>query len=176
MEPNPGDDSEDPPRSDAGVLSPQDLKPDEDYSVEIQDGRYVVSSEGKPEVEPDSVEESLGDTQESAGGGGSDGIPDGKYSYRVTLSVENTKLDKAGGHDDVSEAFAEFVEAYVDLVSDETPEEKVLGVLLASSLDVKVPAPAFKRALRRHGVSPEDSVEELFDSVREKGGFYLESE
>jgi hypothetical protein len=176
MEPDPGDDAEEPPRSDAGVLSPQDLEPDEDYSVEIQDGRYVVSSEGKPEVDPDSVEESLEDTQESAGGGGSDGIPDGKYSYRVTLSVENTKLEKSGGHDDVSDGFEDFVTAYVDLVSDDTPSEEVLGVLLASSLDVKVPAPAFKRALRRHGVSPEDSVEELFDAVREQGGFYLESE
>jgi hypothetical protein len=163
------------PSSDTGVLSPQDLKPDENYSVEIENGRYVVSSEGKPEVDPDSVEDSIEDTQRPATGGDT-GMPDGKYSYKVSVSAGNTKLDEDGGHDDVSEAFAEFVEAYVDLVSDETPEEKVLGVLLASSLDVKVPAPAFKRALRSHGVSPEDSVEELFDAVREQGGFYLESE
>lgn len=176
----PLDDPDSKSGSEGGVLSPEDLEPDEDYAVEIDDGRYVVSPTGKPDAEPAGEEgggrRSGADPERGSGTEETSShaeVPEGTYSYSLTLSVENKKLETSAGHDDVSACFEEFVAEYVNLVSDDTPSDEVLGVLIASSIDVSLPPAAFEAAVRGLGVSPDDSVDDLLEAARESGGFSL---
>jgi|GEM_PF-6967629 len=185
MEPDPDEDTEALPNSDKGVLSPQDLEPDKNYSVEIDDGRYVVSSTGKPDV--GSADESELEDHDSGRSTpnrsaseeptAEDPLPNSEYSYSITLSVEGNRLETTVAHDDVSDSFAEYVAAYVDLLSEDTPKDEAIGLLLhASSVDVKIPSAALEEAVRSLEVSKDDSVENLIEAARDSGGFPLRSE
>jgi hypothetical protein len=72
--------------------------------------------------------------------------------------------------DDPATVFSDLLEWYAANVDDDTPEAEVLGILcLAGEVQIHYPARAVVDAIRTHGLSPDDSIRDLLETIRHEG-------
>jgi hypothetical protein len=133
-----------------GVLSPDELEPDDDRLRQLDERRYVISTDGEPGDEPgarstpdvaaDGAHEDRPpeDTGPSEGPLDLDAL-DGAYALAIRArtdgaAVEDCRIDT----DDVSVAFESLLRWYADQVAEDTPHEEVLAVLLQHT-DIQLP-------------------------------------
>lgn len=133
-----------------GILSPEELTPDEDHCKDLGDGRFVVSASDGPSVEqhggrlPDVDPALAGLAAEESGGPpgatvSADALADATEQYGVDIAV---KTDDGVAREeirsnDVREVFTSLLTWYANQIDDELDTEETLRILLdASSLDV----------------------------------------
>lgn len=133
-----------------GVLSPDELEPDDDRLRHLDERRYVVSTDGETDDDSDRVltpgQDADADSDDrppanSAPAGDSLALDelDGAYALAIRArtdgaSVEDCRVDT----DDVSVAFESLLRWYADQVAEDTPHEEVLAVLLQHT-DIELP-------------------------------------
>jgi hypothetical protein len=133
-----------------GVLSPDELEPDDDRLRQLDERRYVVSTDADPEDDPEArpapdvdVDGVHGDRPPADAGSERDGLAldelDGAYALAVRArtdgaAIEDCRIDT----DDVSVAFESLLRWYADQVAEDTPPEEVLAVLLQHT-DIQLP-------------------------------------
>jgi hypothetical protein len=179
--------SDDPPDADEGaVLSPEDLDfTDDQHVAELEEGRYLVSADA-PANAPESATE--GAEHATAEGGPVDATAvnewleahlreaDAEFGFHITATFEGSVARQELYSDDVLTTFESLLTWYTRQVSTDTPVEEALAILLLeANVPVELPPSALEALLERAGVSPEDSVADLLDTVRESGGVRLPS-
>lgn len=177
--------------NDGRILSPSELDlEDKDGVEQIEEGRFVVSPDGtRPDVpdvdpDPDSRPEPDSDpetptttdspdpeitredvrewTTEQLGGTACD------YGYHLSLKVGDSVDHHTLHSDDVATVFNNLMLWYAQSVDGDLPPGAVLGILLMeASVPVRYPVRSIEQFLLSHGLSPEDSIADLLEAVRE---------
>lgn len=182
------------------ALSPEELDiADSEYVEPLDDsGRYVVSPGGGPPNVPDWVSESGESDDRSGRAGGGDesgptrgGQPTGGMrspESARTLLAEELKRSKARygidvvarfdgdtarhrtASDDVVATFENLVRWYARHVSDGTPADEVVQILLreASFTDGGTETPNLAKLLKAHDLEGSDSIDDLVAAIREE--------
>ncbi|WP_122089589.1 DUF7500 family protein [Halalkalicoccus subterraneus] len=142
-----------------GILSPSELDiTDSEYVDEIEEGRYVVSTDTtSPDIQPSRSPEdggtSLPDTASS------------RYGVEIEARIENRSSTYRTQSDDVVTVFSELVRWYATQVDLELPPGRVLQILVAES-DLPIgPRRSIETALDRHDLSPDDSIADLCSAL-----------
>lgn len=175
--------------SDAGrVLKPGELDITDDEAVEeLEEGRFVVSASGGPPNVPDSAtSDTTGPAVDSSPGTPTGGAPRSPEAARNLLSreLERTQgryaVDVVGQFDgeparhrtvsnDVVATFENLLVWYARYVTQETPVEEVLDILLREASVVPEPdTPNLAELLEANDLTPEDSIAELVDAIADE--------
>jgi hypothetical protein len=166
------------PNDEEGVIEPDDLDITKNEEVhELRDGQYVIATENAGDDDLD-LAELRADLREASAP-----EPDPRSAlveYLESVSTANGFVI-AGRFDDevaVQEStsndpgavFRELLTWYAANVDDDTPAPEVLGILcLAADLPVRYPARTVADVLAAHDLSPDDSIRDLIDVVRDEG-------
>jgi hypothetical protein len=170
------------PNDDEGVVDPEDLDITKNEEVnELRDGQYVIAT-GNSAVDAADLErlrEGL-DAEETP-------VPSHEVDLRSALVDQLSALPTANGvvaagrfdgdvdvhrgaSDDPAAVFGDLLGWYASNVDEDTPEAEVLGILcLAGGVQVNYPVRALVDLLRTHDISPDDSVRDLLEAVRDEG-------
>ncbi|ADJ15019.1 DUF7500 family protein [Halalkalicoccus jeotgali] len=142
--------------SDDGVLSPSDLDlADSEYVAEIDDGRYVVSTD-RTVPEPSGAETSDDSHRFDSGA---------RYEVVIEGRFDGETSNHRTGSDDVVATFSDLLRWYAREVDDELDPERVLGILVAESDLAIGPRPTVETALDRHDLTPTDSIADLLAAL-----------
>jgi len=166
------------------VLDVSELDITEDERVhELEDGRFVISTDGPPNVTDVDTDSTDAETNASAAAGGDvedAPVESGRKRFATELSsadptyvVEGRAV--VGGSasqtrvetSDVVDGFDHLVEWYAEAVGPGTPPSETLGILVAESETVvSYSAAALSALAEKHDLGPEDSIDELVDACR----------
>ena len=196
----------DPPRDEeelpeGNVLEPEDLDiSDAEEVEELDESRFVIGAEGKPDVEEEGAQEgvaddrSVSDTDPLAGGDattsgtadqshelrGSDvkrwisqnlQQTDSQYAYRLAAKTGSEISHQQLASDDIGMAFDGLLMWYAQQVGEGTAVEDTLGILLSeSNIRVRFPVAALQAYLEDNDLDPEDSIADLLAVVQEREG------
>jgi len=137
-----------------GVLTPDELDPDDDRLREIEEGRYVVSvddeetsasSDGhEREADPgqrerltagdESVSKRRSDpASETADYDALESVPEGAYAVSVAAVIDGERHSFAEGSNDVSVTFEALLRWYAETVAPSVPPEEAVAVLLSNT-------------------------------------------
>jgi hypothetical protein len=166
-----------PPRAhgEEGIVRPEDL----DYTAservaELSDDRYVVATdEGSPSVDGDAEDVDESDERGSLARQQmaryvSDQNAD--YGFVLTAAIDGEVDHLEHDSDDVAEAFGDLARWYVSQVDAETdPAEALAILLLASGTPVSFPAKSLAPILKQHGLTLDDSIEDLVEALAGEG-------
>lgn len=146
---------------------------------ELGDGRFVVSTDGTPPRPVRSGGDDADPPSRSADAARliADSLRDSgvDYGVDVTATVDGSVSRARTGSDDVVETFERLLGWYARQVDDDTPAGETLGILLAEAdAGVTVPTAALRRAVARHGLSPDDSIGDLFAAAGRENGLILD--
>lgn len=180
-----GDD--DPPTDDeGGVLSPEELDiTEEDNVVELDDGRYVISPNDKPDVpntqvtDPDppttadqtSPSPSEGHaelTQESVHKYLREQMAEAEaaYGFDVTAHFDGSVARQELYSDDVVTTFEGLLVWYAQHAGGTTPIEEVLGILLVeANVPIRYPPSTVKALVSSLDLESSDSIADLLSAV-----------
>ena len=176
----PTDPPEDTPRTargEEGVVRPEDL----DYTAservaELSDDRYVVATdESPPSVDGDGEEADDPETEDRGSLARQQmaryvSDQDADYGFVLTAAVDGEVDHLEHDSDDVAEAFGDLARWYVSQVDADTDPAEALGILLlASETTVSFPAKSLAPILKRHGLSLDDSIEDLVGALAGEG-------
>ena len=94
----------------------------------------------------------------------------GQYGFDLTVDMEgNVKRTRAASND-IGEALESMLRWYADQATDDLPPERVVGILLAATdMEVQYPVQSVYTLVKRHGLTPEDSIGDLLQAVRTEG-------
>lgn len=94
----------------------------------------------------------------------------GQYGFDLTVDMEgNVKRTRAASND-IGEALESMLRWYADQATDDLPPERVVGILLAATdMEVQYPVQSAYTLVKRHGLTPEDSIADLLQAVRAEG-------
>lgn len=164
------------------VLTPDELEiTDDERVVEIEDGRYVISSTGdRPAVPEDSVESEQG---EGEAGSRSDldeeiyaslretvAAADARYGFDVTAKFGESVRRQELFSNDVVTTFENLLVWYSQHVGGDTPVEEALGLLLVeSTVPVRYPTGTVQSLVSAYDLEPDDSIEDLLVAVGDGG-------
>ena len=174
----PTDPPEDTPRAargEEGVVRPEDL----DYTAservaELSDDRYVVATDESPP----SVDEAEEDADDADDRGRlarqqmaryvSD--RNAEYGFVLTAAIDGEVEHLEHDSDDVAEAFGDLATWYASRVDAQTdPAEALAILLLASETPVSFPAKSLAPILKLHGLTLDDSSEDLVEALAGEG-------
>lgn len=178
---------------DGKILSPEELDIAEDEHVrEIEDGRYVVSSEVLTEDEPAAMRAAEGDSEgstDSPTGGGAGPLDeaavhewlredllgsDARYGFDLTAAFDGRVDDQRMVSNDIVTVFETMLLWYARQVDSDTPVEEVLGILLMeSNVPVRYPAESLQALVDSVGVEEGDTVGAMLRAVDEQDGVQL---
>jgi hypothetical protein len=174
----PTDPPEDPPRTargEEGIVRPEDL----DYTAservaELSDDRYVVATdESPPSVDGDAED---ADDTEDRGHLARQQMAryvsdrDAAYGFVLTAAIDGEVDHLEHDSDDVADAFGDLAAWYVSQVDAETDPAEALGILLlASDTPVSFPAKSLAPVLKQHGLTLDDSIEDLVEALAGEG-------
>lgn len=176
----PTDPPEDTPRAargEEGIVRPEDL----DYTAservaELSDDRYVVATdESPPSVDGEDADPDTDDTDDRGSLARQQMaryVSDRGADYGLVLTAA---VDGEVGHlehhsDDVAEAFGDLATWYASQVDADTDPAEALGILLlASDTPVSFPAKSLAPVLRQHGLTLDDSIEDLVAALAGEG-------
>ena len=97
---------------------------------------------------------------------------DGDYGFDATLNVEGQVNRGRMTSDDIGETLETLLRWYARQTTDEVEPESVLGIILAGSdLAVEYPVQSVYTVVKRHGLTPDDSISDLLAAVRKEGSF-----
>lgn len=165
-------------RDDEGVIDPDELDITKNEQVqELREGQYVIATDSADDF--DDLRADIRAEMEAE----SPSAPDPRSAlvdHLESLSVANGvvvagRFDgdvdvNESGSDDPGAVFRDLLTWYAKNVDDETPSAEVLGILaLAGGVQIKYPARTLVDLLRTHGLSPDDSIRDLVDAVRDDG-------
>lgn len=183
-----GDDGGDP--EDGPVLSPEELDITEDEHVlEIDEGRYVVSPDGRPEADLPPSEPVEVDDNATAGNPAPEPLDDAtvhrwlrqrmqasssRYGFDVTATFDGTVSHQQIASNDIVTVFETMLLWYARQVDSDTPVEQVIGILLMeSNVPVRYPATSLETLIDSVGVDEDDSVGTLIEALEEEDGIQL---
>ncbi|WP_336001658.1 DUF7500 family protein [Halorientalis halophila] len=99
---------------------------------------------------------------------------DSRYGFDITAAFDGGISQQRMVSNDVVTIFESLVMWYAQQIDRNTPVEEVLGILLMeANAPVKYPPEAVVRAVESTALSPEDSIADLLEAVREKEGVQL---
>lgn len=178
----PTDPPEDTPRTtrgEEGIVRPEDL----DYTAservaELSDDRYVVATDERPpsvdgdvddpEVGSDDAEERGSLARQQMARYVSDQAA--AYGFVLTAAVDGEVDHLEHDSDDVAEAFGDLARWYASRVDADTDPAEALGILLlASETPVSFPAKSLAPVLKQHGLTLDDSIEDLVEALAGDG-------
>lgn len=183
-------------RSDDGrALSPEELAiEDEESVVSLDDGRYVIGSDGEspsasPSRDESSAERSSSEREPSADSASRRGRTDvdartvrrwleddlrsveSRYGLHITAKAGETASHQQLFSDDVGTVFDSLLTWYAQQLDRELPVEDVLGILLAASnVRVRYSPACLQRLLEACDLGPEDSIADLLSTVHADDG------
>lgn len=180
--------SDEPNPEDGKILSPEELDiADDEHVTEIDEGRYVVSSDVRtddsygnqvssdPEPEPDPTPEP--DTPEFTDANVHEWLAaqmaesNSRYGFDVTAKFDGHVDQQQVVSNDIITAFESFMLWYGRQMDGSTAVEDVLGILLSeSNVPVKHPPESFKRMVQSTGLSPDDSIADLVKAIEAQDG------
>ncbi|CCQ37337.1 uncharacterized protein Nmlp_3200 [Natronomonas moolapensis 8.8.11] len=175
------------------VLSPEELDlSDSEYVEELDDsGRYVVSPGGGPPNVPDSAtggdDGSEGTRRDPEPRGHGPERPRSPETARTLLAEELSRSNARYGldivasfegdtarhrtvSDDVISTFEGLVRWYASHVTDGTPPDEVVDILLRESTFETAETPNLAKLLSAHDLDRTDTIEELVVAIREEAG------
>lgn len=190
-------------RDSGGALSPDDLDiEDNERVVPLDEGRYVIGTEGRP-----SVPSETGERSEETAAASSDGNPERsgddtvdtegsvdsgsakrwleddlrdvsvRYGFHVTAKAEDSVNHQQMLSDDVTTVFDGLLRWYARQLTTETAVEDVLGILLTeSNVRVRYSSSCLQAILDAHDLDPEDSIADLYDAVQDGQGMVFPPE
>lgn len=175
--------------NDGEVLSPEELDiTEEDSVVELDDGRFVISPDSRPNVpgagddvptdpqtDPDSPQESPqeGDaaiSQESVHQYLRDQMAEAEasYGFDVTATFDGSVAQQELYSDDIVTTFEGLLVWYAQHAGGTTPIEEVLGILLMeANIPIRYPSATLKALISSLDVEPSDSVSDLLAAIDE---------
>jgi hypothetical protein len=94
-----------------------------------------------------------------------------QYAYRLAAKTGSEISHQQLASDDIGMAFDGLLMWYAQQVGDGTAVEDTLGILLAeSNIRVRFPVAGMRAYLEEHDLSPEDSIEELLETIQDQDG------
>ena len=178
----PTDPPEDTPRAargEEGIVRPEDL----DYTAservaELSDDRYVVATDESPPSVDGDGEDGDPDTDDTEDRGSlarqqmaryvSDRDTD--YGLVLTAAIDGEVEHLEHHSDDVAEAFGDLATWYASQVDADSDPAEALGILLlASDTPVSFPAKSLAPILKQHGLTLDDSIEDLVAALAGEG-------
>jgi pyruvate/2-oxoglutarate dehydrogenase complex dihydrolipoamide acyltransferase (E2) component len=97
-----------------------------------------------------------------------------RYGFDITAAFDGDVSQQRLVSNDVVTIFENLVMWYAQQIDRNTPVEEVLGILLMeANVPVRYPPDAIVRALKSTDLSPDDSIQDLLDAVREDEGLEL---
>jgi hypothetical protein len=166
-------------RDDEGVVDPEDLDITENEQVqELREGQYVIATDSAADDFADlraDIRAELAAEQAPASDPRS-----ALVDHLESLSVANGfvvagRFDgdvhvNERASDDPGAVFGDLLTWYAAHVDGDTPVPEVLGILcLAGEVQVRYPARTLVDFLGVHDLSPDDSIRDLLETVREDG-------
>jgi hypothetical protein len=95
---------------------------------------------------------------------------DDEYGFVLTAAIDGEVYHLEHGSDDVADAFGDLASWYVSQVDANTDPAEALGILLlASGTSVSFPAKSLAPVLQRHGLTLDDSIEDLVEALAGDG-------
>ncbi|MFB6083639.1 MAG: hypothetical protein ABEJ94_05290 [Halorientalis sp.] len=128
-----------------------------------------ASPESEPDPEPEITAEQVHDwlTEDLD-------ASNSRYGFDITAAFDGGVSQQRMVSNDVVTIFENLVMWYAQQIDRDTPVEEVLGILLMeASVPVRYPPDAIVRTLESTDLSPEDSIGDLLETVREDEGFQL---
>ncbi|WP_424017476.1 DUF7500 family protein [Halorientalis pallida] len=125
--------------------------------------------ESEPDPEPEltarTVHEWLTDDMRAA---------NSRYGFDITAAFDGEVSQQRMVSNDVVTIFESLVMWYAQQIDRNTPVEEVLGILLMeANVPIRYPPDAIVRTLESTDLSPEDSIADLLEEIREDEGFKL---
>lgn len=177
---------------DGAVLSADELDiTEEENVVQIDENRFVVSSDGPPKVRGrtgdsrgDRFEDHFETAQVQPAGRGTDvdaeavqrwlrtNLEEGnaKYGFHITAKFDGRVSDHELTSDDITTVFENLLLWYAQHLDGDTPVEEVLAILLLkSNVPLRYPPKSLRRLVVRHGLSADDTVGDLLEAVDGEG-------
>jgi len=94
------------------------------------------------------------------------------YGFDATLNVEGEVNRGRMTSDDIGETLETLLRWYARQTTEEVEPESVLGIILAGSdLAVEYPVQSVYTVVKRHDLTPDDSISDLLAAVRKEGSF-----
>lgn len=171
------------------VLTPEELDiTDNENVVEIDDGRYVVASDGdgmeraisvsQTNPQSDELSASEADDSESTNSPSSSSIDmselqevDARYGFHVAAKAGDTVGEQQMYSDDIGTVFDALIMWYGQQLDRRTPLEDVLGILLAeSNIRIRYPERALHAFMDGHELKTSDSIADLIMAIRDDDG------
>lgn len=173
-----------------GAVTPEELRlEDNDHVVPLDNNRYLVSPNLIDESTAERIQAAAGDDEETPESEGTTPDPpqptldiaaaraiversvatvEGEYAFEVTAKVEGSVTRHRTVTNDVTTAFDRLLLWFAHQVSEDTPVEEVLGILLLeSSIPVTFPNRGVGNLLESHDLDAADSIADLLVAVGE---------
>ncbi len=188
------DDPPEPGPEEGPVLAPEELDiADDDHVTQIDEGRFVVSPDVRPQDDPVAADAggtaaaepspaSTPDSEEQTFDRGSVrdwladdvGSVDSRYGFDVTATFDGRVGQRRLVSNDVVTSFESLVLWYAQQIDANTPVEEVLGILLLeSNVPVRYPPRSLKRLVESSDLGPDDSIADLVAAVEADDGVEL---
>jgi hypothetical protein len=184
---SPGPDDGNP--EDGKILSPEELDiADDEHVEELDEGRYVVSSNARGDTDPARPQQEPADQPEPQPEPDPEPEPapefseanvhewlhdrlDGsnsRYGFDVTAKFDGAVSQQQMASNDIVTVFESLMLWYARQIDSSTPVEEVLGILLSeSSVPVRYPSESLQRLVRSTELTREDSIGDLLDAVED---------
>ncbi|WP_137287265.1 DUF7500 family protein [Halorussus salinisoli] len=185
---------------DGPALSPDELDiEDEEQVVSLDEDRYVIGTDARPDVPDDARggdSARTGDSQDEsrpAEDGPSDGPADSsavkqwleddlqgtsaRYGFHVSAKSDNAISHQQTFSDDVGTVFDSLLRWYAQQLTTETAVEDVLGILLTeSNVRVRYSPSCLQTILETYDLGPDDTIADLFEAVQDDRGMVFPPE
>ena len=182
--------SDEPNPEDGKILSPEELDiGDDEHVTEIDDGRYVVSPNERPddshgnmpaEPTPDPNPEPTPETPDFTDANVHEWLAEqmadsnARYGFDVTAKFDGDVDQQQLTSNDIITAFESFMLWYGRQMDGSTSVEDVLGILLSeSNVPVKYPPGTIKALAQSTGLSPDDNIADLIKAIEKRDGAKL---
>jgi hypothetical protein len=173
------------------ALTPEDLDiADSEYVRQLDDsGRYVVSPGGGPPNVPDSEPERRDQDSDQTNSPTPAHQPDGdirspeaartlladelersraRYGIDIVARFDGNTARHRAASDDVIATFENLVQWYARHVTDGTPADEVIEILLREASFVETETPNLAKLLETHDLEQSDSIADLVGAIREE--------
>lgn len=177
---------------DGAVLSADELDiTAEENVVQIDENRYVVSSDGPPKVRGrtgdargNRFEDHFETAEVQPAGGETDAdaetverwlqtdLKEGntEYGFHITAKFDGRVSSHELTSDDITTVFENLLLWYAQHLDGDTPVEEVLAILLLkSNVPLRYPSKSLRRLVVRHGLSADDEIGDLLRAVDGEG-------
>jgi hypothetical protein len=188
--------------NDGSALAPDDLDiEDDEYVVSLDEDRYVIGTDERPDVPADAKKGASGETSNSSA---TDAADDGssaveasaadsgavkqvleddlqgvsaRYGFHVTAKSEEAISHQQMFSDDVGTVFDSLLRWYAQQLTTETAVEDVLGILLTeSNVRVRYSPSCLQAILEAYDLGPDDTIADLFETVQDDRGMVFPPE